>query len=197
MKKVGSWVLTILAFIFLGVLIYYGYKLIVKVINMLFSLPPEVSTTIIAGVFTVLVSVLSLTIGKYLERKRVIENEIRQQKIPIYEDFIKFSFDIFMSQKKDQPKKTEKEMTKYFNDFTYQLIIWGSDDVITTWSDFKQDSIKDAKLKKEDRNSIKTMYGFEKVLLAIRKDTGHNNKGFTQGSLLRLFINDLDENKKD
>lgn len=196
MKNIGSWIIIILGLIFSSGLIFYGYKLIVKVKNMLFSLPPEVSTTIIAGVFTVLVSVLSVTIGKYLERKRVIKNEIRQQKIPIYEAFTNFSFDIFMSEKKGQPKKTEKEMTKYFNDFTYQLIIWGSDDVISAWSDFKQDTIKDTKIKPEDRDSLKTMYGFEKVLLAIRKDTGHKNKGFTQGSLLRLFINDLDENKK-
>lgn len=33
----------------------------------------------------------------------------------------------------------------------------------------------------------------ENLLLAIRKDMGHKNKGLQQGDILSLFINDVDE----
>jgi len=31
------------------------------------------------------------------------------------------------------------------------------------------------------------------LLLAIRQDLGHKNSGFKRGTVLRLFINDIDD----
>lgn len=47
---------------------------------------------LVAASATILVAVFSVTGAKYYERKQAIEQELRQRKIPIYENFIKFLF---------------------------------------------------------------------------------------------------------
>lgn len=38
---------------------------------------------------------------------------------------------------------------------------------------------------------MKAMFYFEDLMLEIRKDLGHKNKGFEKGDVLSLFINDI------
>jgi hypothetical protein len=40
---------------------------------------------------------------------------------------------------------------------------------------------------------VSLMFGFEDVLLTIRQDVGHTNKGLTRGDLLALWVNDVDK----
>lgn len=201
-KRIIPFLIVFITLALVVLIAYFGFFLVIKMKNALFSLPPELSTTIIAGVATVLVSVLSVILSKNYERKMLVENDIREQKTSIYEEFIKFSFDIFLAHKdeelkdkkkqKEKEKQREKQMQEYFSNFTYKLIVWGSDDVIKEWADFKQNTIQ-----KKYKSSLEMMLGFEKTLLVIRKDIGHGNKGLKPGSLLELFINDLHEIKKD
>jgi hypothetical protein len=38
------------------------------------------------------------------------------------------------------------------------------------------------------------IFAFEDLLFEMRKDLGHSNSGLSKGDLLRMFINDYDEN---
>jgi hypothetical protein len=38
-----------------------------------------------------------------------------------------------------------------------------------------------------------SMFIVEDVLLEMRKDLGHPNRGFNKGDILRLFVNDIDK----
>lgn len=168
-------------------LIYGLYLLFSYLFGLVLSLQKEVAAAIIAAMSTIIVSVLSITIGKYYERKMIIEQELREKKIPIYEEFIEFYFKLLMSSKFKGEKMSEKEMTKFFMKFTQKLTVWGSDDVVYQWSKIRRKII-------ENRNNPKdNILELEKLLLAIRKDTGHKNKYLNQGDLLGLFINDIDE----
>jgi hypothetical protein len=40
------------------------------------------------------------------------------------------------------------------------------------------------------------MFEIENLLLAIRKDLGHENKGLAPGKVLGLFVNDIHEHIK-
>jgi hypothetical protein len=85
-------------------------------------------------------------------------------------------------------KITEKELIEYFNKFTQQLLIWGSDGVVKQWSELRRLTINAS-----DASNFNNMFEFEKLLYEIRKDIGHKNKGLNKGDLLGLFINDLDK----
>ena len=200
MKKFRNIILTVL---FLMVVVTVGYlliKFIIEAARLFLELPVELSTTMLATATTIIVSVISITLGKYYERKRKIEFELRENKIPIYQGFMKFSSRLFLGTKAGQEEIDQEEMVRYFNDFTYDLIIWGSDDVINSWNEFREQAIKHSKKsdpeESEKSNPLDSMLSYEKLLLAIRKDTGHKNKNIEKGTLLRMFINDYDDYKE-
>ena len=43
-----------------------------------------------------------------------------------------------------------------------------------------------------DAAPIEIMFQYEKILNAIRKDLGHKNQGFKRGTLLGMWVNDID-----
>lgn len=79
---------------------------------------------------------------------------------------------------------SEQEITEFMFDFTQQLIVWGADEVIAAFYRFKKQSTS--------TNSQNVLFLVEDLLLAIRKDLGHKNKGLTQGRLLGLFVNNIE-----
>lgn len=184
MKKIIN---VILGLSLIAGLVYGLYSIVNYLIDILASLQQEVSATIIAGMVTIIVSILSITIGKYYERKMVIEKELREKKIPMYEEFIKFFLNVFLAEKTKDKEMSEDEMVDFFNKFTQKLLVWGSDEVVSQWSNYRRKSGKNP------HDTAKTMFEFEKLLLAIRKDTGHANKNIKLGDLLGLFINDIDD----
>ena len=45
---------------------------------------------------TILGTVISITVSKYDKRKLLVEQEVREKKIPIYENLLEFSFGLFL-----------------------------------------------------------------------------------------------------
>jgi hypothetical protein len=85
---------------------------------------------------------------------------------------------------------SEKDIVKYMSKFTESLILWGSEEVITSYRTFRKvfmNRTLNSSLTLEEINIL------ENLLLTIRKDMGHNNKNLQQGDILSLFINDIDE----
>jgi hypothetical protein len=184
-----KWWQILLSLIVVAVLCIVVWYIAVTLWKVFFGLQKEVAAALVAASATILVSVFSVTGAKYYERKRAIEQDLRQRKIPIYEDFIKFLFRLIGSEKIGDKPMTEKEMQEFFIEFTQKLMIWGSDEVVIQWSKYRRASIKNSENGQADFNN---MFDLENLLLAIRKDTGHKNKNLKKGDLLGLFINDIE-----
>ncbi|MEO8762205.1 MAG: hypothetical protein ABI388_11765, partial [Bacteroidia bacterium] len=75
--------------ILLIVVVIYLLYLVSKLGTFIREANPTVITACIGGFFTITLSIVSVFIGRYLEKKKMIEAEIRNKKIPVYEDFIK------------------------------------------------------------------------------------------------------------
>lgn len=176
----------IISFLFFIITIYFVYSMLKKLLSFFVSLESEISITIIGAVSTFTVSIITITVGKYYEKKRQIEQEIREKKIPVYEEFLDFLFKMFIKAKENNMDDIEEEMIDFFYKFNQKIIIWGSDDVIKLWSEYRIKAVNQKNLKPEE-----TMFHIEKILLAIRKDTGHKNKNLVKGDILGLFINDI------
>lgn len=116
-----------------------------------------------------------------------IQQEHRRKKIPIYEEFIQFWFKVLFSQQAGSQQVSEKEITKFLSDFTQKLILWGSDEVLRDFSNFR---VRFANIN-PDKPPIDIMFEFEKLLYDIREDTGHKNRNLKRGDILALFINDI------
>ena len=68
-------------------------------------------------------------------------------------------------------------------------MVWGSDEVVSAYAQFRRASVSN----NDHKSPSNVMFRYENLILAIRKDLGHANKNFKQGDVLSLFINDIDE----
>jgi hypothetical protein len=153
------------------------------------SLNPTVAAGLLVASATIIVSIISVLISKQIERKTIISNELREKKVPIYEELIEFIFRVTFSQKKGEEPISEKELTEKMIKFTQNLVIWGADEVINAFYKFRMAGVE----MQTGAPSIEIMFRVEDMLFAIRKDLGHKNKGMKQGKILGLFVNDIQD----
>ncbi len=147
---------------------------------------PAVGTGIVAAAATIIVSVISVLIAKRLEQRALLLKEHRDKKTPFYEEMVKFVFHMAFAEKLGQPALTEKQIVENMAGFTENLVVWGSEGVILAWFKFRNRSARG-----ESADGAQVLFEIEDILLAIRKDLGHTNKGLTRGKVLGLFVNDI------
>ncbi len=183
-NKIIQFLLSIFIIVgFIG-LVWYIFN---RIWSLFSNLNDGVLAAIVTAITTFLVTFISIILAKYYERKLLIEKEMRDKKIPAYNEFIEFIFKI-LDQENKKKKITEQEMTQFFSTFTRQILVWGSDEVIAQWSSYRRSALSEV----SDGANNNSMFELEKLLIAIRKDTGHKNSNIKKGDLLRLFINDID-----
>lgn len=176
----------ILGLLLLALIIWGGYKIFLIIWDAFKTVDPTLATGIIAASATILVSILSVLIQKYIENKQKILNEHRNKVAPLYEKFISFMFQLLFAEKFGEKQLSEKESIKKFAEFTQAIVVWGSDDVIKAFFNFKNASIN-----LNNASNLTLLNTVEDLLLAIRKDLGHSNKGLDRGKIMGLFINDI------
>ncbi len=140
---------------------------------------------------TILIALLGTLItfsGNFLIQ---IRNEQKPKKIEIYDKIIKFFFDSILASKLGQKPKTEEELIQGFADMTPDLILWASDDVLNLYIKFRQ--ITNNNMQDSSSNPILL---FGQMLLAMRKDLGHQNNQINEGSILGTFVNDVENFSK-
>lgn len=165
------------------------YLLFSKIWTVFSSINPILGAGFVAASATIIVSLISVLVSKHLERRATISAHLREKKIPTYEKIINFIFSITFADKLGKDRLTEKEVIQFMAEITQELVIWGSDDMLEAFYNFRKKSIENSQEKQE--NSYKILFMVEDLLLAIRKDLGHANKKISRGKILGLFINDL------
>jgi hypothetical protein len=167
-KKTFGFVIALVALLTIVYGIYSGIALLLRLFT---TLQKEVAVAIIAAMGTVLVSVFSLLAGKFIERKRVIDAEIRVKKIPMYESFVEFWMKVLQKSDDQTAEDKDRFVQSFFVTFTQAVMVWGSDDVIVKWSRLRRKFVQ-----ANEGDFDPTLFlEFERLLLAIRRDTGHQN----------------------
>jgi hypothetical protein len=161
-----------------------GTALVVWVVRSFFvyisSVPKEMAAALIAGAATVIVATLTITIGRYYERKKERDALYRDKKTEIYDAFLKEFSQLFFSAGEKLEGQPEQDLTQFLREFTRKLILWCGPEVIeafVTWKDHLAKGTPDAK----------SIFLTEDFLLAIRKDLRHTNRGLRRGFFARLF----------
>ena len=151
--------------------------------RLLATLPKDVATTLFGISCTVAGSIVTLLLSKRAERRREIEFELRKQKVPVYEKLLSFIFRFIYEEKTGRGSPSTEETIQFFSEFTPQMIIWGSDDVVAEFTAFR-DAANGGDVRK-------VALAVERVMFAIRRDVGHANKRLGEGKLLGTFVNDI------
>jgi hypothetical protein len=147
------------------------------------SLPPETMTPVAALLGVILVPIITFFTSRALERRRGLENAIRESKTKLYDSMIAGLLGM-MNLGNGKPK-TDREMMSFFAETTPQLITYGSRGVIRAWNDFRKVS------REKPGDAVALMLSFEGMLKAMRSDLGHSVRGHAQGELLAIFVNDI------
>lgn len=185
--KTNNAVSTIGAFAVVVAAIAAVYSLCSQLLSVFATLDAKLGAALVAASGTIIVSVASVVVSRYLEARATLRREHRERKIPVYEDLIRFVFKVMMGVKTgDAP--SEKEMIEFMSDFSQRSMVWASDDVLNAWIRFRGASI-DASA--QASNDFSVMFVYEDLLRAIRKDLGHKNKGLNTGKILSLFVTDI------
>ena len=153
------------------------------------SLDERLAAGLITAAATAIISVASILVAKYYERKAAIELELRSKKIPFYQNMIDLIFYYFYAEKLGQ-KKDDKEELLAMSEMTKGMVIWGSPEVVASYSEFRRLALLPPA---SNRPSNEVVFSIENILRGIRKDLGHNDLKLSKGAILRLFINDIDE----
>jgi hypothetical protein len=155
------------------------------------QLQKEVAAALVAAFGGVLV----LVVSRYFEQRRSAEAQVREKKAAIYEEFISFWIELLMF-KKDSDAATEPgtaSVLTALSTFTKGVLIYGSDAVVAAWSRYRRRFFAAQAPEQLDPSvDPAVLLGFETVLLSIRKEFGHANRGLARGDLLGLFVNDVD-----
>lgn len=180
----------VLALGVLAVVVVVVSGLIWAVFQGLDRLKSGVAAAVIAASATALISVWSLIYSKRWEQRVLVAQAQREQKLPLYEEFVQFWF--MQTFFREDDEETDAAEWKQFVGFTAQkFALWAADDVIRTYNAFKVTAAI-ATQEGHEPNPV-PLLAFEQLLLAMRRDLGHENKGLKQADLLRLYIVDIDE----
>jgi hypothetical protein len=171
----------------LGLLLFFWWGVISAVHTQLGTINPNIVVASIAA----LVTVSGYFINRNSERRKIIEQQIREKKIPVYEEFIGF-----VTQLLAQEQLTEKELGAFLGKFNQRAIIWMSDESLAIYIEWIKHLRKQSVVKETDSEEIREgLLKFEDVLFQFREDIGLSNRELKSGDLLSVFINDFNPKK--
>lgn len=155
------------------------------------ALPDTIAISIITAAATVITSTVAVVLARYLQRKRELEAQHIESKIPIYEDFIRQLFAIFYSESGEKDGESNinsstvdnDEIVKFLRKWHVQLILWGGPEVIIAYDRWRNEL-------SATPNSPKAsaVWSTVDLLFAIRRELGHNDKKVERITFVSLIL---------
>jgi hypothetical protein len=119
------------------------------------------------------------------EKRQEIDRLHRDKMAPIYEELIDTLKDM---ERLNDPEK-QKEVLNFLNkDLTTKLLLYGPTSLIKEWGTWRTNAAGVT-----DPADPRILLGYERILLAVRADLGHDNSELAPLDLLRVYINELEE----
>ncbi len=132
---------------------------------------------------TVIVAALTVTLGRYYERKKDIEAHFRERKVEIYDEFLKEFFKWFTGDDKETPN--EQNLVVFLREWQRKMILWGGSDVLSSYLKWRRN------LSAGEPNA-QTMFLTEDFFKSIRKDLGLSNRGLEKGIFVYFILRNAD-----
>jgi hypothetical protein len=140
---------------------------------------PTVAAASIAAAASVVVSTLTVMIGRYFERRKELEALYREKKMPIYADFLKALVSQF--QGGDANSASAEGLVSLLKQWHIDIILWGGPDVVNAYLNWKA-TLNEATL------TASTLAKMDNLIFAIRSELGNTNRGLPTGLFARLTL---------
>jgi hypothetical protein len=169
----GSFVTSLVVIGTVAILGGFGYLLLQAIHD---------APTVVGSFVTALGAVVAVVAGRVWEKRQELEQTRRDRIAPIYSRLVEVFY------KSMDGKAKTHELEAFFHEWARQVILFGPEPVIKEYAAWKQALPDDG----EEATPAAT-FGFERLLYAIRADLGNRRGSLTEGDLLRVFVNDVDE----
>jgi len=136
---------------------------------------PNLAIALITGATTIIVSTITVMIGRHYERKRDIEAHFRSTKLEMYEDFLKEFLGLFDGSTKD------KDLTPFLKEWERKLVLKAGPDVLATYFIWK------TKLKTNSQMA-EGLFAMDNFFRALRADVGQSSRGLEKGAFTHIIL---------
>lgn len=191
-KDIFNTVLGLIILISFGFIMYKLTVLLIDGMKTLF----ENYTTIAVALVTGLFAFVSAIVGKIVEHKLSIDNQIREERQAVYIDFL----DWLVSNVLYNEISNNENIGNELKEQQKKMTIYASDKVLKSWSSFKNVAANSVFNKKGMNKEEQTNYYInneapyiEERILSIRKELGYKNKNLKKYDILRLYILDIEK----
>ena len=191
MKKLKTSILVVLVVAGILGVPYVLWLALRTILDWIGSQESQVAAAIIAATGTVLAGVAAVIFSQQRAKSREIAESQRPQKIDLYNGFIRkmIAFLIKFKDAKGTARKIadDKELQNFFLDFTSQVILWGSPDVIRKYAAFRRAG---------NAQGSEVILAMDDLLKSMRADLGNRSWTLQRGDLVKLLLTDpekLDE----
>lgn len=141
----------------------------------------EADANVKAGIIGLLGMFLAAILTNFFTRRREINARHFSEKREAYAKFIDIVFSIVSSINSGR-NLSEQSLANKIMGFKKELMVWGGPEVIQSWNDFE---IQSEKVSEDPKDILSAV---ERLLRAIRKDLGHDDRRLKFGSLLGLLM---------
>jgi hypothetical protein len=139
---------------------------LVGLLGIIFQQVCHVKVAMITGGTTILVATITVTLGRYYERKRDIEAQFRAEKIKIYDQFFRDLFMVFH----EEVKGDSIDVAAFLRVWQRKLVLWGGPDVLRAYFHWV------VRLE-QNRADAQTMFSDGRVFRALRSDIDQSLAG--------------------
>ena len=174
-------VIIILCFFLAHFILMKAIEALVYIYHKLTKMDAVVAVALITGAFSIVAVCISTIMGNIISANNTKREYLTKQREKPYEDFVQMIYKLQMSTKLGH-EYSEQEMLEDISKVSKQITLWGSDNVVNNWVEFRENSI-------DKENAIKNLFLLEKIMNNMREDLGV--KKVKAGNLLAFFVNDI------
>src|SRR5690606_25136097 len=98
------------------------------------SLNSNLAVGLLTASTTVIVTTVTLVVGKYFERVKEAEAHLRAQKISMYDDFLTRFFELSHG----ESDNSSEELVPFLRDWQRKLVVWGGPRVLKSFIAWKE-----------------------------------------------------------
>lgn len=174
-QQVRVFASVILALAVLGLLAWLILVSVRAVWEALVSVNASLAVALITAAATIMAATITVTLGRYFERKREIEAHFRAEKTKIYDEFLREIFKMFHS-----PSHENVEV-EFLRDWQRKIIIWGGRDVLRSYVAWQENL-------KQPNPTAQTIFLMDDFFRALRSDIGQSSNGLQRGFFGSLIL---------
>lgn len=179
-------ILVFLVFVVLRFVLNGAIDGITYIYQKLSKMDAVVVVAFITGAFSIFAVCISTIVGNIIVAMQSNREYLTKQREKPYEDFVEMIYKVQMSTRNGY-EYSEQDMLEDISRVSKQITLWGSNNVVNKWVEFRENSTDKDK-------AIKNLFILEDIMNDMRKDMGV--KKVKQGNLLAFFVNDIKELSK-